>query len=120
MHKQPKNQKPMPVKNKRSKRNKRKLTARVDKKIFKLFLYLPVVLVALFILYVVIMPAKYWDGKTRLSLAVAKKDGTSQIAVFDPQSSTINVVVIPQNTEVEVAWNWGKMKSLRGDWFQKL
>ncbi len=97
----------MPIKSK-STAQKRKFKGTTN--LWKYPLLLLIFLVCLFTLYLIIVPAKYWDGKTRLALAIQDKDGSVKLSVFDPQTDSITILNIPANTEVEVTRQLGSWK----------
>ena len=56
-------------------------------------------------------PNKFWDGKTRLALAIHNPDDSIAVAVFDPETNSISTLLIPQDVEVEVARQLGTWKA---------
>ncbi|MBX4205874.1 hypothetical protein KW795_01620 [Candidatus Microgenomates bacterium] len=77
----------------------------------KYILYIPFALVVVFILYIAFAPSKYWDGKSRLALAVNTKQTNINVLVFDPQTNSITSVIVPENAELEVARQLGAWKT---------
>lgn len=57
----------------------------------------------------------FWDGASKLSIAIARENGDVEIAVLDPKSGSLTIVVVPKDTEVEVARHLGiwRMKNVR-------
>jgi len=51
--------------------------------------------------------SKYWDSKSKLTLLVHDPEGDVSLMTFDPVLEEISIIVIPSNTEVEVAQHFG-------------
>ena len=74
---------------------------------FKLFIF--VVLVVGLIVYVS-ATTKYWDGKSKVSLAVSQENGDVEVLVFDPLGGSLTTIEIPQSTEVTLSRQLGKWR----------
>lgn len=68
---------------------------------------------------------KYWNGKEKVSLGINREDGEVLVASFDPSNDEITTILIPENTQVQVArqlgtwkigsvWQLGKNEKLGG------
>lgn len=91
--------------------SRRKKTKRQTRKRYLLFLILPLVILFLVIFF---FKTSLWDGKSKFSLVVAGKEEV-KIKVFDPKSETILEMIIPGDTQVQVAGNLGSWK-LKSVW----
>lgn len=67
----------------------------------------------------------FWDGDSKLSIVINKNDGDVQVATFDPTLGEITSILIPGDTQVNVArqlgerrlknvWELGKDEGLNG------
>ena len=63
-----------------------------------------------FIIIFLTFNSPFWDGKSKLSLVIRKNDGNVQVSTFDPGSGEIINVIIPGDTEVELARKLGKTR----------
>lgn len=77
-----------------------------------------------------ITSSKSWDSKSKLTLLVHDPKGDVNLLTFDPVMEEISVIVIPSNTEVEVAqhfgtyqlgnvWKLGQSEGLQGNLLSK-
>lgn len=84
-----------------------------------------VILVILASTTYLLISSKFWDGDSKISIAIKEKDGHILISTLDPASSRITSISIPGNTEVELArqlgriqlknvWQLGKNEKLEG------
>jgi hypothetical protein len=80
--------------------------------IFKIIL-LPL-LFLLFYLFILVT-SEAWNGKDRFSVTYPKTGGDVEVTVFDPSLSEITTMVIPGDTEVSVAGNYGTLR-LKNVW----
>jgi hypothetical protein len=55
-------------------------------------------------------PKSVWNGKSRLSLVVAKPDGAASVIILDPTVHSRTIINIPANTQLEVANQLGVWK----------
>jgi hypothetical protein len=53
---------------------------------------------------------RYWEGDNKISVVYQRRDGDVEISVFDPEVDEIKNIVIPGDTQVEVARNLGVLK----------
>lgn len=53
--------------------------------------------------------ARYWDGKTKLSVVINERDNVL-ISTFDPTLEEVTTVKIPASTQVEVSRSLGSWK----------
>src|SRR3990167_8549631 len=83
-------------------------------KIYLIYIFGVLVLIAIPFLYKNIFSRKYFNGVDKMSLAVQEKSGDVSILVFDPVRQEITKVRIPGDTQVEVAGGLGvwKIKSI--------
>ena len=94
-------------------RNKRRIERKRSTRSFKRFKLTSLLIFSLMISLAFIYIKKdtrHWDGRSKLSLAIVKKDGDLLISTFDPLQNEIIYINIPGNTEVEVAGNLGVWK----------
>lgn len=54
-----------------------------------------------------ISSADFWNNSSKLTILVQKTDGDLNLIVFDPIVDEITSIIIPSNTEVEVAQHFG-------------
>jgi hypothetical protein len=52
---------------------------------------------------------KFWNGKDKLAVAVHEKNGVS-VLLFDPQYGEVIRIIIPEHTQVDVAYGLGVWK----------
>ena len=70
-----------------------------------------IIFTALIIFFIYLLISKtrsVWDNKTKLSVAVNSANDAVNVVVLDPQAGEITTIIIPGNTQVEVARNLGK------------
>lgn len=87
-------------------KNKKKLNYRSG--IFKFFLFVFLIL-GVYIFYQLFTREGEWDGKSKLNLVI-NGDDSIIVSTLDPQKQELVKVVIPAETEVEVARDLGKWK----------
>ena len=58
----------------------------------------------------IFLSSDFWDGKNKLPIAIATDGGNVTIAVFDPGVREITSVLIPGDTEVELARGLGTLR----------
>ncbi len=97
----------MPIK---SHRTAQKRKPKTSKSFWRYLLGFFGLITLVFIAYLILVPAKYWDGKSRLALAIQDKSGAVKLSVFDPQTESITVITVPANTQVDVARQLGEWK----------
>lgn len=93
------------------------------KKIFLLTIFLAIALAIISLL-----AGRHWDGKSKLSIAVAK-DGSASVLIIDPGISTLTTINIPGDTMVKAShglgdwrlssiWKLGVNEKLTPDFFR--
>jgi DNA-binding transcriptional regulator of glucitol operon len=81
-----------------------------EKKGFSFVKFLiPLLLVFAFYLFLKIT-TQLWNGKDKISLVYKETNGDVQVTVLDPLLSEITTIVIPGDTQVEVARNYGTIR----------
>lgn len=58
----------------------------------------------------IFLSSDFWDGKNKLPIALATEGGNVTLAVFDPEVREITSVLIPGDTEVELARGLGTLR----------
>ncbi len=86
----------------------RKLPKREKKSYKKIFL-LSILLVFAFSIISLLMN-RHWNGKSILSIAVSRSDGSASVLVIDPQSQTMTTINIPGDTMVKASHGLGDWK----------
>lgn len=87
--------------------------AQKNKKAKKRFPYLKflVPLVLFFVIYLIIGGSTHvWNGKDKLSLVYKTKDGNIGVTILDPGLTEITTLIIPGDTQVDVARNYGTLR----------
>ncbi len=80
------------------------------KRPFSLYKFiLPVVLV-IFVIFLLRSGSHVWDGKNKVAVSYKVESGEVGITVMDPALSEITTLVIPRETQVDVARNLGVMR----------
>ncbi len=88
------------------------------KKKFNLkFVIIPGFIVTALILVFFMLAQKTWDGNSKLTVAIQKQDGTGEVVILDPSSSSITTIEIPANTVVDAShqlgtWKFGSITKL--------
>ncbi len=67
-------------------------------------------LVPLLIFFLVTFQTRFWRSSAKTFLVVSKESGEVVISVFDPGLEKITNIIIPKNTEVDVARQLGRWK----------
>lgn len=62
------------------------------------------------VVWAVFATSHYWVGKNKLSIAIAKKDGSVVVSTFDPVEGELVNLTIPKETEVELSRRLGKIR----------
>lgn len=78
------------------------------KKSFKKFLI--AIFLAAFLFLLLTLQTRFWSSSTKSFLVVQKKNGDVAVSVFDPELEKITNIIIPKNTEVNVARQLGVWK----------
>ncbi|HEX6976738.1 MAG TPA: hypothetical protein VF185_00055 [Patescibacteria group bacterium] len=68
-----------------------------------------IVLLIVAIIYILFGP-HIWDAKSRLSIALQKKNGDVEVVTLDPSSSSITTINIPATTQVSASRDLGTWK----------
>ncbi|MEJ2347691.1 MAG: hypothetical protein P8Y17_00625 [Patescibacteria group bacterium] len=74
-----------------------------------------VFLVGLLAFLFISLQTKFWSSSDKMSLVMRKENGDVIISVFEPEQEKITNLIIPENTEVNVARQLGRWK-LRSVW----
>jgi hypothetical protein len=96
-----------------AKRDKRLLRSKKVKTKFK-FIFLLTFLITLIVVLFFVLRTKEWSGEEKMTLVVNNDDLSVSIIVFDPVLGEIYQLIIPGDTEIEVAGGHGiwKIKSI--------
>ena len=73
-------------------------------------LLLLLILVVGLVVFFFCLKGKYWNGKDELNLVINKGNGDVLVAAFDPLSDEITTILIPGDTQVQVARQLGTWK----------
>ena len=73
----------------------------------KLFFFL---LIPLFLFLLITFQTRFWKSSGKTFLVIGKENGEVVVSVFDPGLEKITNIIIPRNTEVEVARQLGRWK----------
>lgn len=94
-----------------ARRKKRRFKSGVaSKKRSRLIKYLILLVIPLVIFFYIFINSNLWDGESKLPLAIATNNGDVKIVVFDPVLGEITTVIIPADTQIEVARNLGTLR----------
>jgi hypothetical protein len=94
-------------------RRKKRIVAKRSVKIINrhtVGLILIFLLLTALLIVVSLSKAKYWDGSTKLHMVMPTDGGNIQFTIFDPHEKEIVNILIPGNTQVEVARQLGVWK----------
>ena len=91
----------------RKKRAKQK-AKRNGKNSYKKLLF--IFLVPLLVFLLITLQTRFWKSSEKTFLAISKEGGEVAISVFDPELEKITNIIIPKNTEVDVARQLGRWK----------
>ncbi len=69
-----------------------------------------ILLVPLLIFLLVTFQTRFWKSSAKTCLVISKESGEVVISVFDPGLEKITNIIIPKNTEVDVARQLGRWK----------
>ena len=72
-------------------------------------IFLPVIVIAV-LLVILKLDTKYWNGNDKFALAFRLSSGDVAVSVLDPKLSEMTTLVIPGDTQVEVARNYGELR----------
>lgn len=72
-------------------------------------------LLFLFFYLFISFTSEAWNGRDRVSVTYPRSGGDVEVTVFDPSLSEITTMVIPGDTEVSVAGNYGTLR-LKNVW----
>lgn len=89
---------------------RRRYSVKVEKerKKTKLFWYVAILVVSLVSAFsYLFLRTKYWDKDSKLSVVIRSEDGDVLVSTFDPQGNEITNILIPGETQVDVARNLG-------------
>ena len=86
---------------------KRRKAVKLSGLLFKIFL--PIVLIlGTFAFFK--LSTKFWNGEDKVSIAYRLENGDVAVSVLDPKLTELTTLVIPGDTEVEVARNYGELR----------
>ena len=91
----------------RKKRVKKQARKNGKSKYMKLFFFL---LIPLFLFLLITFQTRFWKSSAKTFLVIGKENGDVVVSVFDPGLEKITNILIPNNTEVEVARQLGRWK----------
>lgn len=77
---------------------------------FRFIKYLFVVILIGVLAIVVALQTKYWDARNKLSTVISAESGDVVISTFDPEGESITNVLIPANTQLDVARGLGSFR----------
>ncbi|KKS95030.1 MAG: hypothetical protein UV71_C0014G0016 [Microgenomates group bacterium GW2011_GWC1_43_13] len=86
---------------------KRRKTVRLSGILLKVIL--PIILI-LGIFAFIKLSTKYWDGENKFAFAFRLENGDVAVSVLDPKLTELTTLVIPGDTQVEVAGNYGELR----------
>ena len=90
-------------------RNKQAVLARRRSVLF-LFKLLLVPLFFIIVFLFLKLTTKYWNGSDKVSYVTKEDSGDVVVTVLDPKLSEVTSLVIPGDTQVEVAGNYGSLR----------
>jgi hypothetical protein len=67
-----------------------------------------IVLLGIFVFFKV--STKYWNGQDKFTIAYRFQNGDAAVSVLDPKLGELTTLIIPGDTEVEVARNYGELR----------
>lgn len=67
-------------------------------------------LTLLFFVFYIYATTNYWDGHTKLVIAINQNDQGITVATFDPNLDEITKILIPPNTQIELSRQLGEWK----------
>lgn len=67
---------------------------------------IPIIVVVVFLIFLKIT-TNVWNGKDKVSMVYKKSDGNIAVTVLDPNLSEMTTFIIPADTQVDVARNYG-------------
>jgi len=79
---------------------------------FKVFL--PIILVIGFLVFLK-LDSKHWNGRDKFVLTYRLENGDVAVSVLDPKLTELTTLVIPGDTQVDVARNYGELR-LKNVW----
>lgn len=86
---------------------KKKKTIKFSGLLYKVFI--PAILIlAIFAFFK--FGSKYWNGEDKFTYAYRLENGDDAISILDPKLSELTTLIIPGDTEVEVARNYGELR----------
>jgi hypothetical protein len=85
------------------------------KSIFSLFRFLIIISVFIGLYLLIKFNTKYWNGKDKVNLVINSSGDTMSVVTFDPARGEIDTILIPVNTQVDVATGLGRWK-LKSIW----
>ena len=92
-------------------RRKRLSRFKAKRSNFRWFKYSVLFLAVLIVVLVLSLQSLFWDGKAKVSAAIATQGGDILVSVFDPVGETITNITIPGATQVDVARQLGSLRA---------
>ena len=71
--------------------------------------FLPIILILVIFAFIK-LSTKFWDGQDKFAFAYRLENGDVAVSVMDPRLSEQTTLVIPGDTQVEVAGNYGELR----------
>lgn len=102
----------MPARNRKKTRRLNNKRSKRKTRLVKTSFAIVVIITLLISLF---MSSKYWDGDNKLSIVIRENDGNVLVTTLDPASARITSILIPGNTEVELARQLGRIQ-LKNVW----
>jgi hypothetical protein len=93
-----------------ARKNKSRSYSRVKKRNRTVLPYFILIAILSLVFIIFFKSSLFWDGKSKLSMVVKRDDGFVQVTTFDPETSEIFNIMIPGDTEVELARKLGKTR----------
>ncbi len=86
---------------------KKKKTVKLNGLLFKFLI--PIVVVFLVFCFFK-FNSRYWNGEDKFTFAYRLENGDAAVSILDPKLSELTTLIIPGNTQVEVARNYGELR----------
>lgn len=92
-------------------RRKRLSRFKAKRSSFRWFKYSVLFLAILILGLILSLQSLFWDGKAKVSVAIATQGGDILVSVFDPVGESITNITIPGATQVNVARQLGRLRA---------
>lgn len=86
---------------------KRKKSGKMTK-VFVKFMLAPLIILLIVLFFK--LSETHWDGNDKFAVSYRKTDGNVAVTVLDPKLSENTTIIIPGDTQVEVARNYGTLR----------